>query len=83
MKKLVAVLLAIVMLFSMASVCVYAAEDTTSDGILNIEHADTGNDDEIEETYYSILNFFTDLLSRINLLFEYIMVVFFPEYMAA
>lgn len=76
MKKLIAVLLAMVMVFSMASVCVFAEEDT-SGGIIDIEHGDTGNDDEIEETYYSLLNFFSDLLERINLLFEYIMVVFF------
>lgn len=81
MKKLIAVLLAIVMMFSMSTVCVFAADadDTTSDGILDFEHGDTGNDDEIEETYYSLLNFFADLLERINLLFEYIMTVFFPS----
>lgn len=79
MKKLISVLLAIVMIFSMSTVCAFAADETESDGIIDIEHGDTGNDDEIEETYYSLLNFFADLVERINLLFEYIMTVFFPN----
>lgn len=79
MKKLISVLLAIVMIFSMSTVCAFAADETESGGIIDIEHGDTGNDDEIEETYYSLLNFFADLFERINLLFEYIMTVFFPN----
>ena len=49
MKKLISVLLAIVMIFSMSTVCAFAADETESDGIIDIEHGDTGNDDEIED----------------------------------
>lgn len=67
MKKIIAVLLALVMMFSMASVTVFAADDVT-------EHISEG--DEEYESVYTLLNFFADLLERLNLLFEYIATVF-------
>lgn len=81
MKKLVAVILAIAMLFSMASIFAYAADEDASISVVDTDHGNTEDDDVIEETYYSLLNFFTDLFSRINLLLEYIITVFFPGYL--
>ncbi len=78
MKKIIAVILAIAMVFSMATVLAYA-EDTTdgSGGILTPSHGNDGDDDQYDD-YYTLMNFFEDLLSRINLLIEYIVKVFFP-----
>ncbi len=78
MKKIIAVLLAIAMIFSMATVMVYA-EDTTEDngGVLTPSHGNNEDDDQYED-YYTLMNFFQDLFARINLLIEYIVTVFFP-----
>lgn len=78
MKKIIAVILAIAMVFSMATVFAFA-EDTTdqNDGILSPGHGNTENDEEYED-YYTLMNFFEDLFARINLLIEYIVTVFFP-----
>ncbi len=78
MKKIIAVILAIAMVFSMATVFAFAG-DTTDDngGILTPNHGNTENDDQYED-YYTLMNFFEDLFARINLLIEYIVTVFFP-----
>lgn len=36
--------------------------------------------DEQYEENYTLLNFFQDLFSRLNILFEYITTVFFPNF---
>lgn len=72
MKKIIAVLMALVMLFSISSVAVFAEEAT------NPGHGNTENDDQYEDAY-TLLNFLRDLFERLNLLFEYIRTVFFPN----
>lgn len=80
MKKVLAIILAITMLFSMASVVAYAEEGTTNDGIISdIIDGDVGNDEEIDDGYYSLLEFFSELFENINRLLQYILVVFFPD----
>ncbi len=83
MKKVLAIILAITMLFSMASVVAYAEEDATNDGIISgIIDGDVGNDEEIDDGYYSLLEFFSELFENINRLLQYILVVFFPDSVA-
>lgn len=83
MKKVLAIILAITMLFSMASVVAYAEEGTTNDGIISdIIDGDVGNDEEIDDGYYSLLEFFSELFENINRLLQYILVVFFPDSVA-
>lgn len=79
MKKIIAVILAIAMVFSMATVFAFAEDASTEDngGILTPSHGNNENDDQYED-YYTLMNFFEDLFARINLLIEYIVTVFFP-----
>ena len=79
MKKIIAVILAIAMVFSMATVLAYAEDETTTDGgILTPSHGNDADDEEYEG-YYTLMNFFKDRFNRINLLIEYIVKVFFPN----
>ena len=78
MKKVIALLLSLVMMFSVVSVVAYAVNDVAVVAESDENHGNTENDDQYEDAY-SVLNFFTDLFERINLLIEYIVTVFFPN----
>ena len=80
MKKVIAILLSLVMMFTVVSVVAYAADDTATTTVAASDgsHGNSSNDEQYEGAY-SLLNFFTDLFERINLLIEYIVTVFFPN----
>ena len=78
MKKVIALLLSLVMVFAMVSVVAYAANDTAVVAEEDAGHGNAENDETYEEAY-SVLNLLTDLFERINLLIEYIVTVFFPN----
>jgi len=76
MKKIIAILLTLVMVFSITSVCALAF-DTDSQVEVVLQKASDEDDAQYEDNY-TLMNFFTDFLSRMNLLIEYIVTVFFP-----
>lgn len=66
MKKIIAIVLALALVFSMSTVFAAAEEPVP------------GNGDEQYEDVYTLLDLLTDFFNRINLLIEYIITVFFP-----
>lgn len=78
MKKVIALLLSLVMMFAMVSVVAYAANDTAVVADNDAGHGNSQGDEKYEEAY-SVLNLLQDFFERINLLIEYIVTVFFPN----
>lgn len=78
MKKVIALLLSLVMMFAMVSVVAYAANGTAVVADSDSGHGNSQGDEQYESAY-SVLNLLQDLFERINLLIEYIVTVFFPN----
>ena len=80
MKKVIALLLSVVMMFAMVSVVAYAVDGTDTAVVADSDsgHGNTESDDQYESAY-TVMNLFQDLFERINLLIEYIVTVFFPS----
>lgn len=78
MKKIIALLLVFVLAFSAVSIVCSAADGKQKDVRQEIQEALSGGEEDTEETY-TVLNFFRDLFSRLNILIEYFITVFFPD----